>query len=101
MPRTSATASQLWPTPKASSPLGGCTGARKTLQRMTDAGLITEEERRNFVQGTGGKINPELLEWLMGYELQFTKLIPTPTAMDYKGGMASRYYQIGGGTVIS
>lgn len=46
--------------------------------------MITEEERRNLSQGNGGKTNPALLEWLMGYEQQFTKMIPTPRASDYK-----------------
>ena len=41
----------------------------------------------------GGKTNPALLEWLMGYEQQFTKLIPTPTASDYRGGCLSRYWK--------
>lgn len=90
--RTDATESRFWPTPKASSPLGGASGARKTLQAMKDAGLITEEERRMFASGNGGKINPELLEWLMGYEKAFTQLIPTPTATDYKGGISKRFY---------
>jgi hypothetical protein len=30
---------------------------------------------------------------MMGYEQQFTKLIPTPTATDYKGGCLSRYWR--------
>ena len=42
--------------------------------------MITEEERRQLSQGNGGKTNPELLEWLMGYQRAFTQLIPTPRA---------------------
>ena len=95
MPRTEETECVFWPTPKASSPMGGCTGARKTLQKMAQKGLITEEERRAFGSGNGGKINPELLEWLMGYEQAFTGLIPTPTATDYKGGALTRWYPFG------
>lgn len=95
MPRTNGIESQFWPTPKASSPLGGCSGARKTLQRMKEKGMITPEECRMFGSGLGGKINPALLEWLMGYEEQFTKLIPTPTATDYRGGCLSRYWRPG------
>ena len=95
MPRTNEIESQFWPTPKASSPLGGCSGARKTLQRMKEKGMITPEECRMFGSGLGGKINPALLEWLMGYEEQFTKLIPTPTATDYRGGCLSRYWRPG------
>lgn len=55
--------------------------------------MITPEECRMFGSGLGGKINPALLEWLMGYEQQFTKLIPTPTATDYRGGCLNRYWR--------
>ena len=55
--------------------------------------MITEQERRSFAAGNGGKTNPELLEWLMGYEAQFTKLVPTPTATDYRGGCLSRFWR--------
>jgi hypothetical protein len=57
--------------------------------------MITEEERRQLSQGNGGKTNPELLEWLMGYQKAFTGLIPTPRSCEYKGAKPSRY--IGGG----
>jgi hypothetical protein len=60
---------------------------------MAERGLITEEERRNFSAGNGGKTNPELLEWLMGYERLFTGLIPTPTQTDYRGGVKGRYWK--------
>ena len=53
--------------------------------------MITEEERRNLSQGNGGKTNPELLEWLMGYKKAFTGLLPTPRASDYKGSQMNRY----------
>ena len=94
--RTEGTASLSWPTPKASSPLGGTSGARKTLLALKNANLITEQEYRMFASGNGGKINPELLEWLMGYEKKFTELLPTPTASQYKGTAQKRF--LGGGT---
>jgi hypothetical protein len=65
------------------------------LKRMAEKGMITEEERRQLSQGNGGKTNPELLEWLMGYQKAFTGLIPTPRASEYKGAKANRY--VGGG----
>ena len=92
MPRTSGTESPFWPTPSTGAGLCGGTGNFKTLQRMADRGLITEEERRNLSQGNGGKTNPGLLEWLMGYEQQFTKLIPTPRSSDYKGASPKRFW---------
>ena len=92
MPHTEETDALLWPTPKASSPLGGCSGARKTLQKMKDAGLITEEERRSFASGNGGKTNPQLLEWLMGYEQKFTELMPTVVASSANEAAKNRFY---------
>ena len=91
-PRTSGTESPYWPTPKTTAVLGGCSGAMKTLRKMKEKGLITEEERRSFAAGNGGKTNPQLLEWLMGYEQKFTELIPTPRASDYKGAASTRFY---------
>lgn len=91
-PRTEETESQFWPTPSTGAGLCGGTGNFKTLKRMAERGLITEEERRQFSQGNGGKINPALLEWLMGYEQLFTKLIPTPRSSDYKGSAINRFW---------
>ncbi len=92
MPRTEDTESLFWPTPSTGAGLCGGTGNFKTLQKMAEKGLITEEERRQLSQGNGGKTNPGLLEWLMGYEQEFTRMIPTPTATDYRGGCLSRYW---------
>ena len=92
MPRTSDTVSPLWPTPSTGAALCGGTGNFQTLKRFAEMGIITEEERRNLSQGNGGNTNPEFLEWLMGYEAQFTKLLPTPTASDCKGASLNRYW---------
>lgn len=56
---------------------------------------MTAEEVKNLSSGGGGNTNPALIEWLMGYEQMFTRLIPTPTATDWKGGAAHRF--AGGG----
>ena len=92
MPRTDETESLFWPTPSTGAALCGGTGNFKTLKKMAEKGMITEEERRQLSQGNGGKTNPGLLEWLMGYEQEFTKLIPTPCASMYRGGMKARYW---------
>ena len=92
MPRTKGNESLLWPTPSTGAALCGGTRNFKHLQEFADAGIITEEERRNLSQGNGGKTNPEFLEWLMGYEQKFTDLIPTPTATDYKGSCLARFW---------
>ena len=90
MPRTNDTESQFWPTLCANGM--GSTGHQMMLQRMVDRGLMTEEERRQMIRGNGGKINPDWAEWLMGYMTAYTRLIPTPTATDYRGGCLARYW---------
>ncbi len=92
MPRTKENGSPLWPTPSTGASLCGGTGNFKTLQRMAEIGLITEEERRNLAQGNGGKTNPAFVEWLMGYEEQFTKLVPTPVTSCAKGAALGRHW---------
>ena len=89
--RTEETGSLFWPTPKASG-LGGCSGARKTLQAMANKGLITEEERRAMSAGNSSRTNPQLFEWLMGYEQKFTELIPTPVVTTANGAKETRYF---------
>ena len=37
-------------------------------------------------------MTPEFVEWLMGYEQTFTKLLPTPEASCYKGAALNRYW---------
>jgi len=91
MPRTEETESLFWPTPSTNAPLCGGTGNFQTLKAMERRGMITAEERKAFQSGSG-KTNPSLLEWLMGYEQQFTKLLPTPRAYDYKGAATNRFY---------
>ena len=97
MPHTNESECVLWPTPSTGAALCAGTGNFQTLMRMKEKGMITEEERRNLSQGNGGRTNPELLEWLMGYQRTFTGLIPTPRASDYKGSPMNRY--VGGGTL--
>ena len=61
------------------------------MKRFLEKGKITQEEYRAFVSGNGGRTNPELLEWLMGYQKAFTQMLPTPRASDYKGSPLNRY----------
>ena len=91
MPHTNENEYVLWPTPSTGAALCAGTGNFQTLLRMKEKGMITEEERKNLSQGNGGKTNPELLEWLMGYQKAFTGLLPTPRASDYKGSPMNRY----------
>ena len=56
-----------WPTPSsASQGMGGTSGRFNKMQQLTDEGVITEEERRTMVQGSGGALSADWVEWLMG-----------------------------------
>ena len=90
MPHTNDTESASWPTLLTSGMTSE--GQRMMLQTLVNKGLLTEEERRVMINGNGGKINPEWAEWLMGYEQQFTKLIPTPVASDANQAARTRYW---------
>ena len=59
-----------YPTPMASS--WGCTGSRKQLERLQEKGVISNEERRGMQAGSGGKLNPEWVEWLQGFPIGWT-----------------------------
>ena len=99
MPHTKENDAQFWPTVVRNGGICGGSGAIKTLKAMCRKGLITETELKNFQQGNGGKTNPELLEWLMGYEARFTSLIPTPTSSRRKSAASNRF--LGGGSYKS
>lgn len=66
--------SLLWPRPTTGAPLCGGTGNFKQMQKLREAGVITEEERRNLTCGSGGNSNPALMEWLMGFPIGWTDL---------------------------
>ena len=51
----------MWPTPNVTGMCGG-TGNWKQLHNKT-----TPEEARKMGAGNGGKLNPQWVEWLMGY----------------------------------
>jgi hypothetical protein len=63
-----------WPTPTTGAALCGGTGNFQKMQRLKEAKQINEVERRNLTQGNGGKSNPALMEWLMGYPAGWTEL---------------------------
>ena len=61
-----------YPTPVASGKLNGGTRDFQILQNLADCGQITEDERRSMSAGNGGQLNPQFVEWLMGYPLNYT-----------------------------
>ena len=85
--------SVLWPTLLANGM--GSTGHQKMLQKIVEKGWITAEEKKKMVQGNGGQINPIWAEWFQGYAKEWTGLLPTVRASDYKGSPKNRF--IGGG----
>ena len=91
MPRTSASALPLWPTPSTGAALCGGTGNLQQLRKLALEGHMTAEEVKNLSSGGGGNTNPALIEWMMGYEQMFTRLIPTPRASDCKGAATNRF----------
>jgi len=64
----------MYPTPTTGAGLCGGTGNFQQLHRLTEAGHITELERKNMSQGNGGQLNPEWVEWLMGFPPGWTDL---------------------------
>lgn len=42
------------------------------IERMFEEGEITEEEKRSMQSGNGGKLNPDWVEWLMGWGIGWT-----------------------------
>lgn len=64
----------LWPRPTTGAPLCGGTGNFRQMEKLRDAGIVTEEERRSLTCGSGGTSNPALMEWLMGFPIGWTDL---------------------------
>lgn len=63
----------LYPTPRTKGLCGG-TGSFDALKKLEDNGAITTEERRSMAAGNGGSLNPEWVEWLMGWIIGWTDL---------------------------
>ena len=66
-----------YPTPQATS--WGSTGSRSQLQTLVDSGTITEDENRKMSAGNGGQLNPNWVEWLMGWPIGWSALEPLGT----------------------
>lgn len=59
--------------------LCGGTHNFRQMVALRDAGVVTEEERKNLTCGSGGKSNPALMEWLMGFPIGWTSLNASET----------------------
>lgn len=69
----------LFPTPVASGKLCGGTRDFEKLHVLHAAGVISEEERRSM--SNGGCLNPDWVEWLMGYPIGWTDTDTEPAAV--------------------
>ena len=63
----------VYPTP-VTCKVGGGSGARKQLEKLKNSGALTEEEYRRMGAGNGGQLNPEWVEWLMGFPQGWTSV---------------------------
>jgi hypothetical protein len=62
-----------WPTPTYGKLAGG-SGGMAQIEAQYSAGNINAEERKAMRAGNGGKLNPEWVEWLMGFPTGWTDL---------------------------
>ena len=63
----------LYPTPTTERLCGGSHAAER-LKEMEASGQITPEERRSMQAGNGGQMNPDWVEWLMGYPIGWSEV---------------------------
>lgn len=69
----------VFPTPKTNG-LSGGTGADQKLKQLNQEGIITDIECQNMRRGwTGGLLNPDWVEWLMGWPIGWSALEPLET----------------------
>lgn len=63
----------FYPTPTTGAGLCGGTGNCQQRKKLAEAGQITEAERRSMSQGNGGQLNPDWVEWMMGFPVGWTE----------------------------
>jgi len=52
------------------------TGNCEKANKLYESGAINEEERRSMRAGNGGQLNPDWVEWLMGWPIGWTDIEP-------------------------
>lgn len=71
-----------FPTPRGSEGgVGMCggEGSRQQLESLESQGHISSEEKSSMQSGSGGRLNPDWVEWLMGLPIGWTALKPLET----------------------
>ncbi len=72
------TTQQKWPTPGTTGLSNGSSNC-EVINQIAKEGRINETERRSMRAGNGGKLNPNWVEWLMGWPIGWTDLKPLET----------------------
>ena len=67
--------SNVYPTPRTNGMCGG-SGAWAQMGRLVREGKMTDKERHQIGAGNGGKLNPDWVEWLMGWPIGWTASKP-------------------------
>ena len=79
----------VYPTPST----GGLRGGSKPSQRVKSARHLTEEEKKQILMGKNCRLNPDWVEWLMGWQIGWTRLQPgdfgTQKSTDCPGSQSS------------
>lgn len=65
----------IFPTPKTSGFCSG-SGAAQMVNDLAEQGKIDEKTRRSMRAGNGGQLNPDWVEWLMGWPIGWSSLEP-------------------------
>jgi hypothetical protein len=79
-------AAVMYPTARTKNLCGGA-GSFEQLNKLKDAGQITEPERK--AMAGGGSLNPTWVEWLMGYPLGWTDLNASETPSSHRSSSGS------------
>lgn len=64
-----------YPTPGTTGMSNGSGNCEKA-NKLHESGQISEEERKSMRAGNGGQLNPDWVEWLMGWPIKWTALEP-------------------------
>jgi hypothetical protein len=67
-----------FPSPGTTGMSNGSGNCEKS-NKLHEAGVITDDERKSMRAGNGGQLNPDWVEWLMGWPVAWTRLENTYT----------------------
>ena len=86
----------VYPTPST----GGMRGGSKPSQRVKSARHLTEDEKKQILMGKNCRLNPDWVEWLMGWKIGWTRLQPgdfgTRKSTDCPGSQSNATIDVNG-----